>query len=62
MKTIQEVKWEHYEHRYRSNNMWAYLGNGKVWAEAKATELEHNEKIDKLAPYMRSEDTPWHID
>lgn len=34
MKTIKEVKWEHYDHRYRSSNMWAYLGNGLTKAQS----------------------------
>lgn len=55
MKTIKEVKWEHYDHRYRSRNMWSYLGNGRVRAEVLRD-------VDKLAPYMRNADVPWEID
>lgn len=55
MKTIQDVKWEHYDHRYRSKNMWAYLGNGR-------TEAEVLKDVDKLAPYVRNADVPWRID
>lgn len=55
MKTIREVKWEHYDHRYRSGNMWAYLGNGRVKAEVLR-------EVDKLAPYMRNADVPWDIE
>ena len=55
MKTVREVKWEHYDHRYRSSNCWAYLGNGKTKAQAL-------QQMDRLAPYMRNEDTPYEID
>jgi hypothetical protein len=53
-KTIKEVKYEHYDIRYRNNNMWAFLGNGRVEVEVKGD-------LDKLAPYMRNSDTPWEI-
>ncbi|KAK6380739.1 hypothetical protein LTS17_004939 [Exophiala oligosperma] len=55
LKTIKEVKWEHYDHRYRSHNMWSYLGNGRVQAEVLRD-------VDKLAPYMRNADVPWEIE
>ena len=55
MKTIKEVKFEHYDMRYRNQNMWAYLGNGRVKAET-----EHD--LTKLAPYMRNKDVPWEIE
>ncbi|EXJ56038.1 hypothetical protein A1O7_08969 [Cladophialophora yegresii CBS 114405] len=55
MKTIKEVKWEHYDHRYRKSNMWSYLGNGRVKAEVL-------KEVDKLAPYMRNADVPWEIE
>ena len=55
MKTIKDVKWEHYDHRYNSGNMWSYLGNGRVKAEI-------FKDIEKLAPYMRNADVPWEIE
>ena len=54
MKTIREVKWEHYDHRY-NRNMWSYLGNGRVKAEILRD-------VEKLAPYMRNADVPWEIE
>jgi hypothetical protein len=54
LKTLKKVKYEHYDIRYRNNNMWAYLGNGQVEAE-----VLHD--MDKLAPYMRNTDIPWEI-
>jgi hypothetical protein len=54
MKTIKEVKFEHYDIRYRNINMWSYLGNGRVEAE-----LTHD--IGNLAPYMRKSDVAWEI-
>jgi hypothetical protein len=53
-KTIKEVKCEHYDIRYCNNNMWAFLGNGRVEAEVRGD-------FDKLAPYMRNSETPWEI-
>lgn len=54
MKTIKEVKYEHYDFRYFGDNMWEYLGNGQVRAE-----IEHD--LPNLTPYMRNSDTPWTI-
>lgn len=51
---MKEVKYEHYDFRYFNNNMWAYLGNGRVEAE-----VSHD--ISKLAPYMRNADVEWTI-
>lgn len=53
MKTIKEVKYEHYQFRY-FDNMWEYLGNGQVEAE-----IKHD--LPNLTPYMRNKDTPWTI-
>ena len=55
MKTIKEVKWEHFDHRYRKRNMWAYLGSGRVKAEVMRD-------VEKLAPYIRNSDVPWEIE
>ncbi|OCL13540.1 FAD/NAD(P)-binding domain-containing protein [Glonium stellatum] len=55
MKTMKEVKYEHYNIRYRNKNMWAYLGNERVRAEIV-------QDAGKLAPYMRNSDVPWTID
>jgi len=54
MKTIKEVKFEHYDIRYRNSNIWAYLGNGRVEAEC-------THGLDGLTPYMRNSDVPWEI-
>ncbi|KAK5173627.1 uncharacterized protein LTR77_002308 [Saxophila tyrrhenica] len=54
MKTIKEVKWEHYDHRY-NGNMWSFLGNGRVKAEML-------KDTSRLAPYMRNSDVPWDIE
>ncbi|KAF2713478.1 cyclohexanone monooxygenase [Pleomassaria siparia CBS 279.74] len=56
MNTIREVKYEHYDVRYKDGgNMWDHLGNGRVKAE-----VEHT--FDKLAPYIRNQDSPWTIE
>lgn len=58
MKTIKEVKYEHYDIRYRDEgNMWAFLGNGRVKAE-----VEGKRNANRLAPYIRNTDTPWTIE
>lgn len=54
MKTMKEVKYEHYDFRYFNKNMWGYLGNGRIEAE-----VFHD--IPKLAPYMRNSDVEWTI-
>ena len=54
MKTLKEVKWDHYDIRYKNQNMWAYLGNGRVKAEVLRD-------VDNLTPYMRNSDVPWTI-
>ncbi|KAJ5951521.1 uncharacterized protein N7479_009934 [Penicillium vulpinum] len=54
MKTMKEVRWEHYDIRYKSDNMWAFLGNGRVEAEVL-------KDTSRLAPYMRIGDVPWEI-
>lgn len=55
MKTLKEIRWEHYEFRYRTANLWSFLGNGRVEAE-----IARDPK--RLAPYIRNEDVPWNID
>jgi len=52
IKTIKEPKYEHYNYTYKNSNMFAYLGNGRLEAEWK-------QQVDKLAPYIRNEDTEW---
>lgn len=52
MKTIREPKYEHFMFKYRNKNMFAFLGNGRIEAEAKR-------QMDRLAPYIRDSDKPW---
>lgn len=53
LKTIREVKWEHYDVRYKGGNMWAFLGMGE-------TELQVKGDTTKLAPYVRNDhDDVW---
>ncbi|KAE9965383.1 hypothetical protein BLS_007682 [Venturia inaequalis] len=54
MKTIKEVKFEHYDIRYKNGNMWAFLGDGRVEAEV-------NHDLEHLTPYVRNEDVPFDI-
>jgi hypothetical protein len=52
MKTIKDPKYEHYNYKYHDDNMFAYLGNGRIEAEWK-------KEVHKLAPYIRNSDVPW---
>ena len=66
MKTLSEVRWEHYDIRYRNNgNVWGFLGNGRVEAEVLVGQgkLEGGEEevCKRLAPYLRNEDVPFEI-
>jgi hypothetical protein len=54
MKTLKTPRYEHYDLRYTNDNVWAFLGNGRVERELKDTEKD-------LAPFIRNEDTPWTI-
>lgn len=54
MKTAKEPRYEHYDIRYKNDNMWSFLGNGRVEAE-----MKHD--LENLTPYMRNEDVPWEI-
>ncbi|KAF9872441.1 4-hydroxyacetophenone monooxygenase [Colletotrichum karsti] len=55
LKTLKTPRWEHYNMEYLDANPWAFLGNGRIKAEA-----EHNREA--LAPYLRHSDTPWTIE
>jgi hypothetical protein len=54
MKSIREVRYDHYDIRYWNRNMWAFLGNGRIEAEV-------TKDVSKLAPYMRNADVPWEL-
>lgn len=54
MKTAKNPRYEHYDIRYKNDNMWNFLGNGRIEAEEK-----HD--MEKLTPYMRNGDVPWEI-
>lgn len=55
IKSVEFVRWEHYNFRYNCANPWAFLGNGQVKAE-----FEND--IERLTPYIRDADVPWHIE
>lgn len=54
IKSLEFVRWEHYEFRYSHGNRWAFLGNGQVQAEIMKNRSQ-------LTPYIRNADEPWHI-
>jgi hypothetical protein len=53
-KSVKEVKFEHYDIRYRNNNMWASLGIGRVDAKV-------NHDLECLTPYIRDEYVPFDL-
>ncbi|GME37623.1 hypothetical protein A1O5_08415 [Neofusicoccum parvum] len=56
VKTVQFVRWEHYEFRYHHKNMWAFLGSGYTKAQVLKDE-------SRLSPYVRNnDDVAWYID
>ena len=55
MKSLEFVRWEHYNLRYNGSNRWAFLGNGRVKAEI-------GKDRDRLTPYIRNVDDPWCIE
>lgn len=71
MKTIKEVKFEHYDMRYKNDNMWAFLGKIlvvlTVVLDADSitgngrVEAEVNHDLEHLTPYVRNEDVPFEI-
>jgi hypothetical protein len=52
LKTLRTPRYEHYDIRYQSGNVWAFMGGGRT-----KTEMEPEGK--DLAPYIRNEDSPW---
>jgi hypothetical protein len=54
LKTLKKPRFEDYEYVYKSEDTFAYLGNGRTELELKGTRQE-------LAPFIRNEDTPWDI-
>jgi hypothetical protein len=58
LKTLQTPRFEHYDIRYRDENMWAFLGKGTTHLEdlfAKGMRVD-------IAPYIRDADTSWSPD
>jgi hypothetical protein len=55
IKSLEFVRWEHYNFRYHAQNPWAFLGDGRVKAE-------FAKEKDRLTPYIRNSDEPWHIE
>jgi hypothetical protein len=51
---LKKPRFEDYEYVYKSEDTFAYLGNGRTELELKGTRKE-------LAPFIRNEDTPWDI-
>ncbi|KIX92951.1 uncharacterized protein Z520_11427 [Fonsecaea multimorphosa CBS 102226] len=58
LKTLRSPRYEHYDLRYESDNVWAFLGNGRTDLE---WEHDNGRPVD-LAPYIRNADVPWSLD
>ncbi|KAL3442014.1 hypothetical protein BJX65DRAFT_321727 [Aspergillus insuetus] len=55
MQTIMDPKYEHYDFKYLTPNIFSYLGNGLTQAQAAQDK-------SKLSPYVRNSDTPWTLE
>lgn len=58
LKALKTPRFEHYDIRYHSQNVWAFLGNGFTELEDAAV----NGKVVDLAPFIRDSDTAWSVD
>lgn len=58
LKTLKTPRFEHYDIRYMDDNMFTFLGNGRIDLEFAK---ERGESVD-LAPYIRNEDVVWSLD
>jgi len=58
LKTLKTPRYEHYDVRYMDDNMFTFLGNGRIDLEF---EKEKGAAVD-LAPYIRNEDVEWSLD
>lgn len=63
VKSLSEVRFEHYNMRYWNSNMFSFLGNGRVEAEylAQIGALDGPDRNARLAPYLRNADVPFEI-
>ena len=58
LKSLKDPRFEHYDIRYRSDNMWSFLGNGSTVLEAQNFK---GNPVD-VAPYMRLNDHAWDVE
>lgn len=58
IKSLKSPRFEDYEIRYREDNMWSYLGDGRTALELKR---EQGQSVD-MAPFMRLADEPWSVE
>ncbi|KAK2469296.1 hypothetical protein H9L39_19013 [Fusarium oxysporum f. sp. albedinis] len=54
LQFLKTPRFEHYDIRYKNDNSFAFLGNGK-------TEAELDPDNHDLAPFIRTQDTPWEL-
>ncbi|KAI1344236.1 cyclohexanone monooxygenase [Xylariaceae sp. FL0016] len=54
LKTLKTPRWEHFDIGYMDDNMWAFLGNGRIRAEIQGD-------FEGMTAYLRNADTPWCI-
>ena len=55
LKTLRTPRWEDYNIKRRDENMWTFLGNGRIELEV---EGEKGKEVD-WAPWVRNADVPW---
>ena len=58
LKTIKVPRFEDYEIKYREEDMWSYLGDGRIGLELKR---EQGQDVD-MAPFMRIRDEAWSVE
>lgn len=57
LKTLRVPRWEDYEIVRRDENMWAFLGAGRIELERASDE---GEEVD-YSPYIRNGDVEWSL-
>jgi hypothetical protein len=55
---LKTPRYEHYDVKYMDDNMFTFLGNGRIDLEIVKKD---GGEVD-LAPYIRNEDTEWTLD
>ncbi|CAG9948058.1 unnamed protein product [Clonostachys rosea f. rosea IK726] len=54
LKTLKTARWEHYDIQYMDENVWSFLGNGRIKAECDSS-------FEGLTAYLRNSDSTWSL-